>query len=151
MQKLVRIILGSKSDMKIGEDIKAYLEKFAVPYDFHISSAHRKPDNTVKLAREAHLEGIKVIIAVAGMAAHLPGVVAAHTPLPVIGVPVKGNTLSGEDALFSIVQMPTGVPVAAVAINGGKNAAILACQIIASSDATYLRKLQDFKRELAEG
>jgi 5-(carboxyamino)imidazole ribonucleotide mutase len=151
MQKLVRIILGSKSDMKIGEDIKIYLEKFDIPYDFHISSAHRKPDNTARLARNAHQEGIKVIIAVAGMAAHLPGVVAAHTPLPVIGVPVKGNTLSGEDALFSIAQMPTGVPVATVAINGGKNAAILACQIIATADSSYLQKLEKFKKELAEG
>ncbi|MBW6515437.1 MAG: 5-(carboxyamino)imidazole ribonucleotide mutase [Candidatus Cloacimonetes bacterium] len=151
MQKLVRVILGSKSDMAIGEDIKTYLEKFAIPYDFYVSSAHRNPEATMKLAHNAHQEGIKVIIAVAGMAAHLPGVVAAHTPLPVIGVPVKGNSLSGEDALYSIVQMPVGVPVATVAINGGKNAAILACQILGSSDDNYLKKMLEFKSELANG
>lgn len=151
MQKLVRVILGSKSDMAIGEDIKSYLEKFAIPYDFYVSSAHRNPEATAKLALNAQNEGIRVIIAVAGMAAHLPGVVAAHTTLPVIGVPVKGNSLSGEDALYSVVQMPTGVPVATVAINGGKNAAILACQILATSDENYRQKLTQFKSELANG
>lgn len=151
MQKLVRVILGSKSDMAIGEDIKNYLDKFEIPYDFHVSSAHRNPQNTTKLAQDAQSEGIKVIIAVAGMAAHLPGVVAAHTPLPVIGVPALGKTLSGEDALFSIAQMPPGVPVAAVAINGGKNAAILTCQILGTSDEKYLQKMIDFKNKLAAG
>ncbi len=150
MKPLVRILLGSKSDMKIGDGIKEYLDKLKVPYDFHISSAHRKPENTVNLAKDAKDEGIKVIIAVAGMAAHLPGVVAAHTTLPVIGVPVKGPTLTGEDALYSIVQMPTGVPVASVAINGGKNAAILACQIIGASDKKYSDLLAEYKKELAE-
>ncbi len=151
MQKLVRVILGSKSDMVIGEDIKTYLDKFGIPYDFYVSSAHRNPEATARLASNAHEEGIRLIIAVAGMAAHLPGVIAAHTPLPVIGVPVKGNSLSGEDALYSIVQMPTGVPVATVAINGGKNAAILACQMLAISEAKYLEKLIRFKKELASG
>lgn len=149
MVKLVRVILGSKSDMKIGEDIKSYLEKLEIPYDFYVSSAHRNPHNTVRLAGEAYNEGIRVIIAVAGMAAHLPGVIAAHTVLPVIGVPVKGNSLSGEDALYSIVQMPTGVPVATVAINGGKNAAILACQILATSDEKYHKAITELKEELA--
>ena len=149
MKNLVRVLLGSKTDMNIGEGIKEYLEKFEIPYDFYISSAHRNPEQTVDLAKKAAAEGIKVIIAVAGMSAHLPGVVAAHTTLPVIGVPVKGNTMNGEDALYSIVQMPTGIPVATVAINGGKNAAILACQIIATSDDNYKKRLQLFKKELS--
>lgn len=151
MNPLVRVILGSKSDMAIGDGIKEYLEKLEIPYDFHVSSAHRKPDNTTKLSKHAKDEGVKVIIAVAGMSAHLPGVVAAHTTLPVIGVPVKGNTLTGEDALYSIVQMPTGVPVASVAINGGKNAAILACQILGTSDTKFSKIMQEFKKELAGG
>jgi len=149
MKPLVRIILGSKSDNHIGEGIKEYLTKLDVPYDYFVSSAHRNPAQTVKLASEAESLGIKAIIAVAGMSAHLPGVIAAHTILPVIGVPVKGNIMNGEDALYSIVQMPTGVPVACVAINGGKNAAILSCQIIATSNPHYLKILHDFKNELA--
>lgn len=146
---LVRIILGSKTDLAIGEDVKVMLEKFGIPYDFHISSAHRKPEQTMKLAAGAEKDGIKVIIAIAGMAAHLPGVVASHTILPVIGVPVKGSSLSGEDALYSIVQMPTGVPVATVAINGGKNAAILACQILGTSLPQHAEALHNYKLELA--
>jgi 5-(carboxyamino)imidazole ribonucleotide mutase len=149
MQNLVRVILGSKSDMAIGEGIKEYLEKFGIPYDFHVSSAHRKPEATAKLAQSAAAEGVKVIIAIAGMAAHLPGVVASHTTLPVIGVPVNSGAMNGVDALHSIVQMPTGVPVACVAINGGKNAAILACQIIGASDEGYRQKLEMFKIELS--
>ena len=120
MDKLVRIILGSSSDKEIGDGIIEYLEKFGVPYDFVVSSAHRRPEVTAGLAKSAEKEGIKVIIAVAGMAAHLPGVVASHTILPVIGVPVSSGPMKGMDALHSIVQMPTGVPVACVAINGGK-------------------------------
>lgn len=127
----VRIILGSKSDMEHGEAIKGMLDDLGIDYDFYVSSAHRNPENTVRLAKDAAKEGVKVIIAAAGMAAHLPGVIASHTTLPVIGVPLKGATLGGEDALYSIVQMPTGIPVATVAINGGKNAAILAAEIIA--------------------
>ena len=149
MKPLVRIILGSKSDMAIGDGIKEYLTKFDVPFDFHVSSAHRKPDATAGLAKNAADEGVKVIIAVAGMAAHLPGVVASHTTLPVIGVPVNSGALSGVDALYSIAQMPTGVPVATVAVNGGKNAAILATQIIGASDEAYRKKLVEFKAELS--
>ncbi|MDD3050517.1 MAG: 5-(carboxyamino)imidazole ribonucleotide mutase [Candidatus Cloacimonetes bacterium] len=147
----VRVILGSKSDIKIGESIKEFLEKFGVDYDFHISSAHRRPDATALLAKNAESEGFSVIIAAAGMAAHLPGVIASHTTLPVIGVPLKGNSLSGEDALHSVVQMPTGVPVATVAIDGGKNAAILAVQILALSDEKIKQRLKKFKKELSEG
>jgi len=146
----VRVILGSKSDIKIGENIKEFLEKFGVDYDFHVSSAHRKPDATALLAKNAESEGFSVIIAAAGMAAHLPGVIASHTTLPVIGVPLKGNSLSGEDALHSVVQMPTGVPVATVAIDGGKNAAILAVQILALSDEKIRQRLKKFKKELSE-
>ncbi len=131
MAKLVRVIIGSKSDQEQANKILEYLELFEIEYDFFVSSAHRKPEQTMLLAKNAKAEGIEVIIAGAGMAAHLPGVVASYTTLPVIGVPFKGATLSGEDALLSIVQMPTGIPVATVAINGGKNAAILAAQILA--------------------
>jgi len=131
MSKLVRVIIGSKSDQEQANKILEYLELFEIEYDFFVSSAHRKPEQTMLLAKNAKAEGIEVIIAGAGMAAHLPGVVASYTSLPVIGVPFKGATLSGEDALLSIVQMPTGIPVATVAINGGKNAAILAAQILA--------------------
>ncbi|PID27264.1 MAG: 5-(carboxyamino)imidazole ribonucleotide mutase [Candidatus Cloacimonadota bacterium] len=146
----VRIILGSKSDIKQGEKIKEFLEKFGVEYDFYVSSAHRKPEQTANLAKNAEKEGIKVIIAAAGMAAHLPGVIASHTVLPVIGVPLSGSALSGEDALFSVVQMPTGVPVATVAIDGGKNAAVLASQIIAVSDENVKSRLKTYKKELSE-
>ncbi len=147
----VRVILGSKSDKEQGDKIKEYLEKFGIEYDFHYSSAHRKPDETAMLAKSAEKDGVKVIIAAAGMAAHLPGVVASHTILPVIGVPLKGATLGGEDALLSVVQMPTGVPVATVAINGGKNAAILALQILALGDSAMREKLVALKKELAKG
>ncbi|MDZ4182070.1 MAG: 5-(carboxyamino)imidazole ribonucleotide mutase, partial [Candidatus Cloacimonadaceae bacterium] len=115
---MVRIILGSKTDIDVCEPIKATLEEFEVKYDFHVSSAHRRPENTANLAKNAETEGFKVIIACAGMAAHLPGVIASHTILPVIGVPVQSGALMGVDALYSIAQMPPGVPVASVAING---------------------------------
>jgi len=144
------VMLGSKSDLAHGEKIKEYLNKFEIDFDFYVSSAHRKPEQTMELAKNAEKEGVKVIIAAAGMAAHLPGVIASHTTLPVIGVPLVGPSLSGEDALLAIVQMPTGVPVATVAINGSKNAAILAAQIIALSDAGVSQKLKLFKKELAE-
>lgn len=150
MPKLVRVIIGSKSDQKQAEKILEYLELFKIEYDFYISSAHRKPLQTGELARNAKAEGIEVIIAGAGMAAHLPGVVASYTELPVIGVPFQGATLSGEDALLSIVQMPTGIPVATVAINGGKNAAILAAQILALKHKEIEKKLIAFREELSK-
>ena len=146
----VRVILGSKSDMAHGEKIKEYLEKFGIKYDFYISSAHRKPDQTAKLAQNAIADGVMVMIAAAGMAAHLPGVIASHTTLPVIGVPLTGPSLSGEDALLAVVQMPTGVPVATVAIDGAKNAAILAAQIIGVSDNEMRERLINFKKKLNE-
>lgn len=146
----VRIILGSKSDYDTCQPIQKHLDELGICSDLHVSSAHRNPARTVELVREAEQCGIKVIIACAGMAAHLPGVIAAHTILPVIGVPLKGASLSGQDALFSIVQMPPGVPVATVAINGIKNAAILAAQIIAQTDPQVRENLLELKRQMAE-
>ncbi len=149
MTALVGIVLGSDSDLPLMKDAVKTLEKFGIPYELSISSAHRAPDKTAAYARTAESRGLKVLIAAAGLAAHLPGVVAAHTVLPVIGVPVKSGTLDGVDALYSIAQMPPGSPVASVAINGAKNAAILAVQMIALSDDTVREKLHRFKEELA--
>jgi 5-(carboxyamino)imidazole ribonucleotide mutase len=125
------------------------LKKFGIDYDFHISSAHRNPEKTVQLAKNAEAEGVQVIIAAAGMAAHLPGVIASHTILPVIGVPLVSGNLGGMDALLSIVQMPTGVPVASVAIGGVKNAALLAIQILALHNPELKEKLRIYKEESA--
>ncbi|OQY39536.1 MAG: 5-(carboxyamino)imidazole ribonucleotide mutase [Candidatus Cloacimonetes bacterium 4572_65] len=147
MAKLVRVLIGSKSDQEQANKILEFLEKFDIEYDFYVSSAHRKPEQTMNLAKNAEADGIEVVIAGAGMAAHLPGVVASHTHLPVIGVPFQGATLSGEDALLAIVQMPTGIPVATVAINGGKNAAILAAQILALNHPTIKESLLKFREE----
>ncbi len=141
----VRVIFGSKSDLKYYEPMVEYFDKFGIEHDFHISSAHRNPAKTKQLVESALSEGIKVIIAAAGMAAHLPGVIAAYTHLPVIGVPLMGATLSGEDALYSIVQMPTGIPVATVAINGTKNAVILAAEIIGLFDESVAKRLLEFR------
>ncbi|MEW6065676.1 MAG: 5-(carboxyamino)imidazole ribonucleotide mutase [Bacillota bacterium] len=149
MTALVGIVLGSDSDLPLMKDAVKTLEKFGIPYELSISSAHRAPDKTAAYARTAESRGLKVLIAAAGLAAHLPGVVAAHTVLPVIGVPVKSGALDGVDALYSIAQMPPGIPVASVAINGAKNAAILAVQMIALSDDTVREKLHRFKEELA--
>jgi 5-(carboxyamino)imidazole ribonucleotide mutase len=144
----VRIILGSKSDLEICKPITAVLEDFGVSHDFHISSAHRNPENTMKLAQDAQKDGFGVIIACAGMAAHLPGVIASHTALPVIGVPIQSGALGGIDALYSIAQMPPGVPVATVAVNGVKNAALLAIQILGTEDKELRQKFVDYKNSL---
>jgi phosphoribosylaminoimidazole carboxylase PurE protein len=146
----VRVVLGSKSDLAAAEAIGQTLAEFGVEHDLHISSAHRKPENTAALAKNAEAEGVKVIIAVAGMAAHLPGVIASHTALPVIGVPLASGGLGGMDALLSIAQMPPGVPVACVAVGGAKNAALLAIQILALNDAELLAKLKTYKESLAQ-
>lgn len=146
----VLIILASDSDIPVmGEAVKT-LDEFGVPFEITISSAHRSPERTLKLVEEASTKGIKVIIASAGMAAHLAGSVAAHFPLPVIGVPLKGGALNGVDALYSVVQMPPGIPVATVAIDGAKNAAILAVQILGTSDKSLEEKLVDYKKSLTE-
>ena len=144
----VAIIMGSDSDLIIMKDAAEILEDFDISYDLTIVSAHRTPERMVQYALEAAKKGIKVIIAGAGGAAHLPGMIASLTYLPVIGVPIKGNSLDGLDSLLSIVQMPPGVPVATVAINGGKNAAILACQILGIQNNTISEKIEKYKIQL---
>ena len=146
----VGIIMGSDSDRPTMEACMNTLEEFGVPYEVMIASAHRKPAVVHEWARNAASRGMKVIIAAAGKAAHLGGVVAAMTPLPVITVPMKTSDLGGLDSLLSMVQMPSGVPVACVAINGAKNAAILAVQMIGTGDPVMRQKIVDFKRAMAE-
>lgn len=146
---LVGIIMGSKSDMPTMEACMEQLDAFGVPYELIIASAHRNPERVHTWAKSAKERGLKVIIAAAGKAAHLGGVVAAYTTLPIVGVPMKTSDLGGMDSLLSMVQMPSGVPVACVAIGGAKNAAIYATQILAASDETYAKVMQDFKEEMA--
>jgi 5-(carboxyamino)imidazole ribonucleotide mutase len=146
---LVGIVMGSASDLATLQPAAEILERFGVPHEMRVLSAHRTPDGMAGYAREAVDRGLKVLIAGAGGAAHLPGMLAAYTPLPVIGVPVATTTLNGLDALLSIVQMPRGVPVATVAIGGGANAGLLAVQIVATSDLGLLQGLLDYKAELA--
>lgn len=148
--KPVLIIMGSDSDFPVMEACIRRLNKFSIPHDVRICSAHRTPDKAAEMARTAADKGYGVIIAAAGLAAHLPGVVAAHTVLPVIGVPIKSGALAGKDALYAIVQMPTGIPVATVAIDGAENAAILAAQILAQSDPLLLEKLVEYKQYLRD-
>ena len=147
---LVGIIMGSKSDLPVMEACTAQLEEFGIPYELVIASAHRAPNKVHEWAASAADRGLKVIIAAAGKAAHLGGVVAAYTPLPIIGVPIKTSDLGGMDSLLSMVQMPAGVPVACVAINGSKNAAIYAAQILGATMPEYQQKIVDFKQAMAE-
>jgi 5-(carboxyamino)imidazole ribonucleotide mutase len=147
---IVGIIMGSKSDLPAMEPCMEQLEAFGVPYELKIASAHRKPLEVHEWASSAVERGIRVIIAAAGKAAHLGGVVAAYTPNPVIAVPMKTSDLGGMDSLLSMVQMPSGVPVATVAINGAKNAAILAVQMLGVGDDAYRQKIVDMKEEMAE-
>ena len=149
-QPLVGIIMGSKSDLPTMEACTKQLEELGVPYELVIASAHRNPAKVHEWASTAADRGLKVIIAAAGKAAHLGGVVAAYTPLPIIGVPMKTSDLGGLDSLLSMVQMPSGVPVACVAINGAKNAAIYATQILGATLPEYRQKTVDFKRQMAE-
>ena len=146
---VVGIIMGSESDMPAMEPCMVQLDAMGVPYEVKVASAHRKPAVVHEWAETAHDRGIKVIIAAAGKAAHLGGVVAAFTPLPVIAVPMKTSDLGGLDSLLSMVQMPSGVPVACVAINGAKNAAILAVQMMGTGDEAMLQKVADLKAEMA--
>lgn len=148
---LVGIILGSKSDLPAMDGCKEMLDKFGVPYELVIHSAHRNPDQVAQWAKTAEERGIKVIIGAAGKAAALAGVVAAHTPLPVVAIPMKTSDLGGMDSLLSTVQMPTGVPLATVAIGGTKNAAILATQILSVGMPEYREKIRAYKEELARG
>ena len=147
---LVGIIMGSDSDLPVMEGAAEMLRKLDVAYEMTIVSAHRTPTRLYEYAQGARERGLRVIIAGAGGAAHLPGMAAALTPLPVIGVPVKSSALSGEDSLLSIVQMPAGVPVATVAINGAKNAGILAAQILGASDGELLDRVAKYKADLEE-
>ncbi|MCX8021860.1 MAG: 5-(carboxyamino)imidazole ribonucleotide mutase [Syntrophorhabdaceae bacterium] len=144
----ILIVLGSESDLPVVEDGVKLLKEMEVPFILDVSSAHRNPEKTTEYAKNARERGIEVIIAVAGMAAHLPGVIAAHTTLPVIGVPTKGGILDGLDALLSIVQMPKGVPVATVAVGAFRNAAILACQILSIKYPEVTSKLNRLKEDM---
>lgn len=148
--KRVAIIMGSDSDLPVLAPAAKRLESFGVEYDIHVMSAHRTPDAAAQFSAKAAENGYGVIIAAAGMAAHLAGVLAAHTTLPVIGIPVKSAALDGMDALLATVQMPSGIPVATVAINGADNAAILAVQMLALGDEVLAQKLADMKKEMAE-
>ncbi|EKD90781.1 MAG: Phosphoribosylaminoimidazole carboxylase [uncultured bacterium] len=149
-KSLVGIIMGSDSDLPVMADACKVLEEFNIPFEIKVLSAHRAPDLVTEYAKGANLKGLKVIIAAAGGAAHLAGVAAAHCPLPVIGVPIKGKTLDGLDSLLSIVQMPPGIPVATVSIDGARNAGILAIEILAVSDKSLIKKLLEFKKNLKE-
>lgn len=144
----VGIIMGSDSDLPIMEDAVKILKEFGIGYEVKVLSAHRTPNQHAEYSKTAIERGLKVIIAAAGGAAHLPGVTAAQTTLPVIGVPIKGKSLEGMDALLSIVQMPPGIPVATVAINGAKNAAILAVSIIGLVNSDIQRKLVEYKKKM---
>lgn len=147
---LVGIIMGSDSDLPVMNEAAKVCSEFGVAYEIKVLSAHRTPSLTAEYASSAHERGIKVIIAGAGGAAHLPGVAAAYTPLPVIGVPIMSKALKGMDSLLSIVQMPSGIPVAAVAIDGAKNAGLLAVQILSTQDDSLRQKFIQFKARLAE-
>lgn len=146
----VGIVMGSDSDMPVMAKAADILEKLGIDFEMTIISAHREPDEFFAYAKSAEEKGFKVIIAGAGMAAHLPGMCAAIFPMPVIGIPMHTTSLGGRDSLYSIVQMPTGIPVATVAINGGANAGILAAKILATSDEALLQRLKDYSREMKE-
>jgi len=142
---LVGILMGSESDLPVMEKAEEVLKELGVPYEMEISSAHRLPEKTAQYAKTARGRGLEVLIAGAGMAAHLAGVLASHTTLPIIGVPIKSGALNGADALYSTVQMPPGVPVATVGIDGAKNAAYLACEILSIKYPDMAKKLEDFR------
>ena len=146
----VGIVMGSDSDMPVMAKAADILEELGISYEMRIVSAHREPDVFFEYAKTAEEKGFKVIIAGAGMAAHLPGMCAAIFPMPVIGIPMHTASLGGRDSLYSIVQMPSGIPVATVAINGGANAGILAAKILAVSDGELLKRLKDYSNSLKE-
>lgn len=148
MNGKVGIVMGSDSDLGVMSKAAEILEELGVPYEITVISAHREPDVFFEYATSAESKGFKVIIAGAGLAAHLPGMCAAIFPMPVIGVPMHTSSLGGRDSLYSIVQMPAGIPVATVAINGGTNAGILAAKILATSDVALLGRLKDYSEKL---
>lgn len=152
MKPVVGIVLGSDSDLPLAQETTKALDELGVPSEITIASAHRTPDRAAEYASTASDRGIRVIIAVAGLAAHLPGVIASKTLLPVIGVPVDGGPLNGVDALYSIVQMPGGIPVASMAIGraGARNAGIFAAEILALTDPEIAQRLADYRRRMAE-
>lgn len=150
MNPLIGIIMGSDSDLPVMKESAEILDQLGIDYELTVVSAHRTPEKLFQYGKEAHERGLKVIIAGAGGAAHLPGMIASLTPLPVIGVPVKSRSMSGLDSLYSIVQMPPGVPVATVAINGSKNAGILAAQIIGVNNPDVLKKVESYKESLKD-
>jgi 5-(carboxyamino)imidazole ribonucleotide mutase len=150
MKYKVLVLMGSDSDFSVMETCIRHLVEFGIPYEARICSAHRTPDLAVQLAKSATAEGFGLIIAAAGLAAHLPGIIAACTTLPVIGVPIKSGSLNGMDALYSIVQMPSGIPVATVAIDGAANAAILAAEILALGDEQLAARLLQHKQKIAD-
>jgi phosphoribosylamine--glycine ligase len=152
MKPKVLIVMGSDSDMSVMGSAEEVLQKFRIPYEITIASAHRTPERSIRIAAEAEKQGLEVIIAGAGMAAHLAGTIAAHTIIPVIGVPIDASPLHGLDALLSTVQMPPGVPVATMAIGkaGAKNAAFLSAQIIGRKDPEVRKRLRDYRRKMAE-
>ena len=150
MKPVVSIIMGSTSDLPVMEKAAQLLDEMQIPFEINALSAHRTPEDVEAFAKGARDRGLKVIIAAAGMAAALPGVIAANTTLPVIGVPVKGSMLDGVDALYSIIQMPAGIPVATVAINGAMNAAILAVQMLALSDEELAARFAAYKEGLKQ-
>jgi 5-(carboxyamino)imidazole ribonucleotide mutase len=149
-QPLVGIIMGSDSDLPTMKEAAAVCDEFGIAYEMKIVSAHRTPDVMSRYGKTAHARGIKIIIAGAGGAAHLPGMTASHSPLPVIGVPIRTHALDGLDSLLSIAQMPAGVPVATVAIGSGKNAGLLAVQMLAMNDAVLQQKIIAYKKKLAK-
>ncbi len=146
----VSVIMGSTSDLEVMSAAFAVLEQFGIPYEKKVISAHRAPDLLARYAKSARERGIDVIIAGAGGAAHLPGVTAAYTTIPVIGVPINGKAFGGMDALLSMVQMPSGIPVATVAVNGAKNAALLAASILSINDSSMAARLDDFRKKQEE-
>ncbi len=151
MAKKVAVIMGSDSDLPVVKNAVTQLDQLGIPYEVHVMSAHRTPTLAAEFAAHAKENGFGVILSAAGKAAHLGGVLAAHTTLPIIGIPIKSSTLDGLDALLATVQMPTGVPVATVAIDGAANAAILAAQILALSDPEIDIKLEQMKRDMEQG
>ena len=147
----VGLVMGSDSDFNVMEDTIKVLKEFEVPFEVKVSSAHRTLERTLNWVKEFERQGGRIIIAAAGMAAHLPGVVAGATTLPVIGIPVKSGALEGVDALYAIVQMPPGIPVATVGINAGKNAGLLAVQMLANSEEQLKQALKNYRLKMAQG
>lgn len=150
MAQKVAIVMGSKSDMPVAEKAESVLREFNVAYESFVVSAHRNPNKIKRFAREAEKNGFGVIIAIAGLAAHLPGVVASHSVLPVIGVPVDSGALHGQDALYAIVQMPPGIPVACVGIDNAKNAGLCAVQILATQDMYLRDAMRNYRKQFGD-